>query len=131
MIQIGRFIVVGVSVVIFNLFLLYILTEIIGLWYLISSVFAYILAVILNFILQKFWVFLDRTSGYVGKQFLAYAIVSIGYLFLNTVFMYLLVDRLEFAYLFSQALITLVLASLNYLINKRFIFKTNSDHSYE
>lgn len=123
--QIIRFLIAGVCVAFFNLSLLYLFTEYFHIWYLVGSVMAYICAVLLNFVLQKFWVF--KTPSYQGvrRQFTLYIFVSLGYLALNTVSMYVLVDYLGVQYLISQACITLVLSVINYIINNAFVFKAN------
>ena len=120
--QIAKFLIVGILVVIFNLSLLYLFTEILRIWYLVSSVVSYILAVALNFTLQKFWVFENEETGVLANQLIWYSLVSTGYLLANTGLMYLLVDRFHIQYLLSQAGITFVLSCLNYFINRNFIF---------
>ncbi|KND48428.1 MAG: hypothetical protein AB200_01715 [Parcubacteria bacterium C7867-005] len=124
--EVARFILVGVLVVVFNLSLLYLLTDIFGFWYLASSVVAYVLSVLLNFTLQKLWVFQNPSLGSTRKQFFSYAIVSLGYLSLNTLFMYILVGYLYVGHILSQACITFVLSTVNYLINQKFIFRANN-----
>jgi putative flippase GtrA len=126
-----RFLAVGIMVVVFNVVLLYSLTSFLGIWYLVSSVIAYILAVLLNFSLQKWWVFDHGTKGSGKQQFSLYAIVSLGYLALNTLSMYVLVDRFHVLYLFAQAGITLVLSVINFWINKTFVFKKEITTLYE
>lgn len=121
--KIIRFLIVGLSVVVFNLVLLHVFTEVFDIWYLFSSICAYILSVILNFFLQKVWVFEHTNSTNMHRQFMSYAIVSLGYLGLNTLGMYLLVGNLHVPYLTAQAGITLVLAVINFYINQTYIFK--------
>ena len=124
--RIIKFLITGVLVVVFNLWLLYLFTEILHIWYLVSSVVAYILAVALNFTLQKFWVFGNTPKGLLNNQMVWYGLVSIGYLLANTIFMYLLVDYLHWQYLIAQSIITFILSCLNYFINRNFIFHRQS-----
>ncbi len=121
--QIIRFLIVGVCVVVVNLFLLHTLTEFFHLWYLLSSVISYLLAVMLNFILQKFWVFSHLSLDTLRKQAVSYGIVSVIYLGCNTLFMYISVDYLHIRYLWAQAGITLVLSVVNFFVNRMVIFK--------
>lgn len=121
--QIIKFLSAGVLVVIFNLLLLYWGTDILHIWYLASSVVAYILAVTLNFTLQKLWVFENLKAGALNKQIIWYSLVSLGYLLANTGLMYLGVDIFRLQYLATQAVITFILAGLNYFINRNFIFR--------
>lgn len=120
--QIIRFLIVGVVVVLFNLSLLYLFTDLFHVWYLISSVLSWVLAVILNFTLQKKWVFNNNSIGHLKKQFIIYIGVSLAYLLANTSMMYILVSGLHAQYLLSQTGIICVLATINFFINRDFIF---------
>lgn len=117
-----KFLVAGVSVVIFNVGFLYLLTHLFHLWYLVSSVISYALAVLFNFILQKFWVFDGSRNNATRRQFYLYVLVSVVYLLLNTLGMYILVDRLEVYYLVSQVFLTFALSIANFFVNRNFIF---------
>lgn len=122
LLQIVRFLIVGVIVLVCNITLLYVFTSLLGIWYLGSSVIAYVLAVILNFSLQKWWVFEHLTTGKIRQQFSLYGIVSLVYLALNTLSMYVLVDHFHVLYLYAQICITGVLSLLNFWVNRRFVF---------
>jgi len=121
--QIIKFLAVGGLVAVFNLLFLYLFTEFFHFWYLISSIISYFMAVVLNFTLQKFWVFENKNEGVLSNQMFWYGLISIGYLLANTCLMYLFVDILHIQYLVSQTVITLILSLLNYFINRNFIFR--------
>jgi len=57
-----RFCLVGLSGVGVNLGFLWLLTEHLGLFYLISAVFSIEISIVYNFILNEFWTFRDRVS---------------------------------------------------------------------
>ncbi len=120
--QVIRFLSAGVAVVILNIASLYIFTDLFRIWYLFSSVLSYILGVVVNFALQKYWVFKADSKELIKRQFISYAIVATGYLLANTILMYFFVDLLHINYLFSQVCITLFLSVINYFINRNLIF---------
>jgi len=57
-----KFCIVGLSGVAVNLGLLWLLTEHLGLFYLISAAFSIEVSIIYNFILNEFWTFRDRVG---------------------------------------------------------------------
>ncbi len=122
-IQIISFLCVGVCVVLFNVALLSFLTEQLHIWYLFASIISYSLSVLLNFTLQKFFVFQSDGEGNTHKQLIWYVLVSIVYLSINTVSMYVFVQWMHIHYTIAQVLITLGLSVVNFFVNKHFIFK--------
>lgn len=117
-----KFLASGLTVLLFNLAVLFFLTDIFHIWYLLSSIIAYSLAVILNFFLQKFWVFENGGNKMAGSQFIVYVFVAVSNSAVNAIFLYLLVEYAGIHYIFSQAAITLLLAVINYFISRNFIF---------
>ena len=76
-----KFGIVGISGIIVNTGVLYILSEYFGIFYLISSLVAIELSIINNFIWNDFWTFgheKDQKISMVTNRFLSYHIVSIG-----------------------------------------------------
>src|SRR3989338_4767276 len=75
-----------------NLMLLYVLTDIIGVWYLTSSVVAFIASFITSFVLQKFWTFRDPGLGRIKKQFAIYIVLGAINFFSGPALLYVFVD---------------------------------------
>jgi putative flippase GtrA len=117
-----KFFAAGVVVLFFNLALLYLLTDILKNWYIVSSIVAYAFAVVLNFFLQKIWVFENNPSENVEKQFLVYSIAAVSNAIMNTVLLYVIVEYGHVHYLLSQVTVTLFLAIVNYYLNRNYIF---------
>jgi dolichol-phosphate mannosyltransferase len=118
-----RFVMSGAIVALVALTSLYLLTDILGFWYLFSSALSFFVAITVNFLFQQHWTFDDAersgTASRVG-MFFANALLN---LFLNTVCMYALVDVLQVWYMLSQALVMVGLSIMNYLIYRYYIFK--------
>lgn len=132
-----RFLISGMVAALTDLGLLYLLTEVAGIWYLISAVIAFLVAVVVSFTLQKLWTFKDYNFNHqiLRRQISLFIVLVIANLFLNTVSMYFLVERFNLPYLFSQVLVGGLIAVSNFLIYHK-IFMTvvslrkphNTDH---
>lgn len=121
--QFLKFLITGGIALIVNLSFLYFFTSVVGVFYLLSSIFSFLLAVTVNFTIQKFWTFGGRRGNiYVeAPSFLALQIIV--NLFLNTFLLYVFVEYLQIWYLFSQVVVSLCLAVITYFVTKKYIFK--------
>jgi putative flippase GtrA/glycosyltransferase involved in cell wall biosynthesis len=124
--RIMRFALSGGIAAATNLTILYTLTDIVGLWYLLSSVTAFTIAFFVNFYLQKVWTFSDQEHKQTSKKMVLFLANTLLNLFLNTTLMYLLVDGLHIWYLVAQCIVIGLLAGMNYTIYRLFIFNTPS-----
>ncbi len=116
--KIFRFIISGGTAAVADLLLLFILTKWFGLWYLLSSIVAYIGAFFVGFILQKYWTFDNKSKEVIYRQAARYFSVTIFNLLLNTLLMSLAVDYLEQNYLISQFVINGLIAFESYFLYK-------------
>ena len=99
------------------------LTEIIGIWYLASTIIAAITGAISAFLLGRFWVFVSLESK-VHHQALRYFLVAAGSVALNSFGVYFFTEFGGFQYMVSKG-ITAVLVGIgyNYLLGRYFVFK--------
>lgn len=104
---------------------LYILTEFVGVWYLISAVIAFGLNWAVNFTLQKLWTFQNRRKETVGKESFHYVSMMLGILISNTGLLYVLVEHANLQYLVAQVILTLMLAPVSFLLSCK-IFATKT-----
>ncbi|MEI6596731.1 MAG: GtrA family protein, partial [bacterium] len=124
--RIIKYLIAGGTAASVDLVLLYILTDILGVWYLISACVAFSIAFFVSFFLQKFWTFRDRDKEVIYKQMRIYLIVALANLALNAVLMYALVDGFKIWYMLAQFIISGLIAIESYLVYKHFIFNKNS-----
>ncbi|MBP9840715.1 MAG: ChbG/HpnK family deacetylase [Candidatus Pacebacteria bacterium] len=116
-----KFLIAGTIATGTNLGLLYVLTDVAGLWYLASMVIAYTLATVVGFILQKFWAFshhsLERTRSeiavFVANNALGVAFDAVG--------LYVLVEYAGLWYMTAQFLLLALIALWNFFVY-RFLF---------
>jgi glycosyltransferase involved in cell wall biosynthesis/putative flippase GtrA len=117
-----RYFVSGISGASTQIGLLYVFTDVVGLWYIYSSVLAFVVAIAISFVLQKFWTFADRETKKVHQQFARYMVVAILGVFINTFSMYIFVDIFAVWYILSQIFTGVIIAILNFFMYKFFIF---------
>lgn len=103
--------------------LLFVFTHFFGLYYIYSSIIAWIIAFWISFFLQKFWTFGKRTLKGAHRELVLYFSVALINLVINTCALYVFVEYLHVNYLISQIIIGLATAVVTYSINKFFIFK--------
>lgn len=93
-----------------------------GVSYLAGSVAAFLVAMLIGFVLQKYWTFKDRTLGHAHTQFMLYGALACGNLVVNTVVVYLLVEYAAAHYLVAQAIGAGTVAITSYIIYRFYIF---------
>ncbi|MES2059982.1 MAG: GtrA family protein [Patescibacteria group bacterium] len=120
--KIFKFVISGGSATIANLSILYMLTRFAHIWYISSSIIAFLSAFMISFVLQKFWTFEDRSRDTIHKQaFMFFLTVLIG-LCVNTALLYILVEYAGVHYIFAQIVSGIIVAVMNYFAYQKFIF---------
>ncbi len=117
-----RFLLAGGIGVATNLSVLYVLTEYVGLYYLVSVVAAFWCSFVVSFILQKYWTFQDASTTQVRRQALLYVSVAAINFCINVALMYLFVDKFHLWYVAAQAVASLLIAILSFFIYRYTIF---------
>jgi len=102
---------------------LYFLTDILGIWYLISATLAFVTAFFVSFSLQKFWTFGDRYTQKIYRQLGLYLTIAVVNLLINAAGMYYLVDKLGVWYILAQVIVYGLLAFESFFVYKYIIFK--------
>jgi putative flippase GtrA len=127
--QVFRFLLAGGIAFAVNIVVLYLFTDILGIYYLISTVWAFLISFGVSFLLQKFWTFQDGSRDRFHIQLPLYLGMQVANLGLNTVLMYAFVEYLHIWYLFSQVIIAAGIAVSSFYINKTYIFKLSAPGS--
>jgi len=118
-----KFVVTGFLATIVNLFFLFIFYKIFEIRIIYAASFSWFLAFFVSFSLQKFWTFRSLSFKKMPQQIVYYFSLALVSLILNARWMYLLVETLELHYILSQLIVLFILAILNYIVYKFFIFK--------
>jgi putative flippase GtrA len=97
-----KFVVSGGSAAVVNLGSAYVLTDLLGWWYLASSVVSFVLSLAVSFSLQKFWTFNNHKVDHWHKQFTVYLILAVANLGVNTWLVFIEVEWFKLWYLSAQ-----------------------------
>jgi putative flippase GtrA len=99
------------------------LTEVFGVWYVISNAIGATCGAVTNFFLGRNWVF-SSTKNKISHQALRYFLVATGSMILNTLGVYLLTEFTALNYISSKIIVAVFIAfTFNFLLQKHFVFK--------
>ena len=119
--QLFKFGIVGGIAFVIDYGLLYLLTEKIGLYYLVSSLISFSVSVIFNYIASVLWVFdVDKEKSKVRNfiYFIGLSIVGLG---INELIMWGGVDKLHIYYMLVKLFATAVVMVFNFITRKMFL----------
>jgi putative flippase GtrA len=122
--EIIKFILAGGVIALSHLYSVYVLTDLLQLFYLFSVILSYSTFTVINFLLQKYFVFSknEGSTTSIRTQSASFLALGLFSLFLNALAMYILVSMAGWNYLIAQAIVVALLAVMTYLVNKRLIF---------
>jgi putative flippase GtrA len=106
-----------------NLIVLYLCTSLLHLYYLLSSVLAFILSLGVSFSLQKFWTFEDPSKDALHTQLALYTAVVLIDIALNTFLVYVFVQWCAMWYVAAQFLAGVFIAVINFFAYRNLVFK--------
>ena len=121
-VQLFRYTFVGGLAFIVDFGTLFILTEYLNLFYLISAGIAFILGLITNYALSVNWVFSNRTLDSKGMEFFLYTVIVLIGLGLNELLLWTLTDLLSIYYLFSKIITAIIIYLWNFFARKYLLF---------
>ncbi len=121
--QIFRFGIVGVLAFIIDYGLMVFCTEVLGIYYLWSSLISFTVSVIFNYVMSVKWVF-NVDNGKTQTQnlifFVTFSIIGLG---INQLIMWLGVDKIQISYLIVKLFATAVVMVFNYVTRKWYFKK--------
>lgn len=117
-----RYTAIGVSTFAFDLVLLWLFIDTLGVHYLTATAVAFLLAVSLNYVLSRRWVFRHSKRGLAFGYiyFIKFALIGLA---LTTGLMWVLVENTDLAVLVVRVLIAGLVGMGNYLANLYLNFK--------
>ncbi|MDP3710313.1 MAG: GtrA family protein [bacterium] len=118
-----KYIIAGSTAAGVDLILLFLLTDMVGMWYFYSAIIAYICSFFTSFFLQKFWTFRDNDRSRIKKQLAIYIATAGVSLTLNSFFMFVFVSFFQIWYLTAQFITSALLAFGSFILNKTVTFK--------
>ncbi len=125
-IQISKFVIVGGLGALINVSILFILTDIFNVFYLISEIIAFIISASQNYVLNKIWTFKEKLKNSVIKKYFKYLLISMISLLFNISVLYMLVEFFGFWYIYAEIVAIIFSSLINFLGNKIWTFKINN-----
>lgn len=120
--KVTRYLIAGGTATAVNFFVLIILTEYAGIWYLASSGIAFICGITISFTLQKWWTFSEFSTNLIPIQALYYLVVTVAGLVINSASLFVLVSILGMWYIIAQVLVSAIIAPASFFFY-HFIFR--------
>ncbi|OPX29064.1 MAG: polysaccharide synthesis protein GtrA [Candidatus Cloacimonas sp. 4484_143] len=126
LIQLFRYTFVGGIAFVVDFVSLYLLTEFAGFHYLYSAAIAFILGLIINYILSILWVFNGRTVNKKIIEIIIFAVIGIIGLGLNELMIWFFTEQLTIYYLYSKLISTVIVYFWNFLARKYILYNKGS-----
>ena len=122
--QFTKFCLVGGIAAVINFLIYYSFTEWLGIWYIYSAIWAFLISAVFNFIANKLWTFQNKEKGrQIINQLLKFAVVMVSGLIVNIAIIYALTEWLGFDYRLSWVFATVVITFWNFGFNRFWTFK--------
>ncbi len=120
LIQLVRYCFVGGIAAVVNIGMLYVFTDMLHIYYIISNVMSFILGLIVNYVLSKKFVFQDSKEIKKSKEFIVYGIIGVLGLIIDTILVALFTSKIHFYYLISKIISTILVFIWNFVARKVF-----------
>jgi putative flippase GtrA len=122
-VQLFRYIMAGGCTFLIDFSALFILTEFIGVYYLISAGLAFCLGLLASYIVSIFWIFSNRNMENRWHEFGLFLGISLIGLALNIGFMWFFTEKIAFHYLLSKVVAAALVFVWNFSAKKRILFR--------
>lgn len=119
-----RYIVSGGTATFVHFIVLYLLTEYLQFWYVLSTAYAYLCGFCVSFVLQKWWTFKERTVAFIRRQASLHLLVVIFGSLLNAGILYVLVEFFDTWYIAGQVLASGLIAIANFFFYRVIFLQT-------
>lgn len=128
--QFIKFCIVGGTSAIINFTIFLFLTHVFDIWYVYSSIPAFLISAIFNFISNKFWTFRNILRGSeLINQIGRFIFVMVTGTVINTSIIFVLTETINFDYRLSWVGATGAVTFWNYFFNRFWTFKYKYDHA--
>jgi dolichol-phosphate mannosyltransferase len=120
--QFTKFAIAGIIFAIFNVAVLYLFTELFGIYYILSSIIAFFLGSTGNFLLNKKWTFKEKMHHDLLSKYIKAMSVNISAVIITIALLFILTEFLNIYYLISQTIAMVVAFFANFIGNKKIVF---------
>lgn len=119
--QVMKFGVVGVIAFCIDYGIMVLLTEVFGVWYLLSSVISFSISTVFNYLASMRYVFRHKQGMSRRKEFLIFVVLSVIGLGINSLVMWAGQSGLNISYLVVKFFATAVVMVWNFVTRKKFL----------
>jgi putative flippase GtrA len=121
-VQIFRYTFVGGLAFIVDFSLLYLLTDLFKIHYLVSAGISFIFGLLVNYLLSILWVFNSRKIKNVMNEFIFFTLIGLFGLGITEVLLWMLTDLFALYYLYSKIITTIIVYFWNFFARKYLLF---------
>lgn len=121
--QIGRFVLISGFTTVIDFMILMIATELLGVNYLLSNIFSFVISATMNFILSTKFVFSINNNATHTANFIAFIGLSFIGLLFNQFILWTLTAKFGIFYIISKAVATGIVMFWNFISKKLFFEK--------
>jgi dolichol-phosphate mannosyltransferase len=129
----GKFVITSVLISLLNLVLLYLLTDVIGLWYMASAIILTVALVVVSFTINYIWTWRSQYTKLKAKmiapRFIKYSIVGGGTTILVLGLFYVLTEFVHIWYLISSLITWFVAITVAFLANNFWTYGKQDESS--
>lgn len=122
-IQLFRYVFVGGFAFIVDYSLLFLLTESLGIYYILSATISFIAGLIINYIISTQWIFKKSRLSNTAIEFIVYGIIGVIGLLLNDLILYLFTDIMHNHYMISKLIAAALVMGWNFVGRRTILFK--------
>jgi len=117
-----RYLIIGASCSIGHIIFLYFLTDIVGIFYLYSTITSFLIISLLGYFGQKYFTYRNLDSNHAKQLSLFFLIIMVG-LVMDTSLMFFFVSILSFHYIFASILTRIIIFVINFTWGKYVTFR--------
>ena len=110
-----------------NLLIIWIMTDVLGVHYLLSSIVGYASIVISSYIFSVTWIFTERKIASKGKEFVAFTLITVFAILMNLLSMWFFTDYLGWYYIISNITTNFLATIWGYVPKKIFLFSSKKE----
>jgi putative flippase GtrA len=118
--QYFRYLMCGAVATITDISILFVLTHVLHVNYLIAAACAFLTGITVNYSLNTVLVF--KSSGQIKKEFPLFALIGIGGLIWTETILWILVDKLDIYVMFAKMVSIVLVLQWNFFMRKKFVF---------
>jgi len=118
--KLGKFIITSILISSLSIGLIYILTDIIGLWYIFSAIILSVVLAVVSFTINYVWTWHRQNSekkSIIVTHFIKYAIVGGSTMLLTWSLLYTLTEYMHLWYIVSAIIAWIIAVIISYLVN--------------